>query len=391
MIETDPSWLSWCEVSQNALRANVGHIRQRLGSGVRLGIVVKGNAYGHGITACARVFSDCGVDWLIVNSLAEADTLRRAGIDAPIYVCGPILPSQVHMVIETRARVMVADNVLLPAIAMKAQAEGVDVLVHLKLETGTHRQGLCEPDLVRMARQIEHMEFVQLEGLTTHFADIEDTTDHTFAKAQSGALRHARDELRTLGINVPIVHAANSAATLIWPETHGDLVRVGISAYGLWPSRETYATALQRAAEPSGHFSLPELEPALSWRTHITHINLVPAGDYIGYGRTYRATYPMRLAVLPVGYHEGYRRGLSNSAHALVHGVRAPVRGRVCMNMCMVDVTHIPDTDVGDTATLLGAMGDETVSLEQLADWAGTINYEMVSTIHPDLPRLMVD
>lgn len=386
----DSSYPSWCEISASALRTNLEQLRGHLAEDTLLGVVVKSNAYGHGIGVSSQISVASGADWLIVNSISEAVIIRDAGITLPLYVCGPILPVQVPQILEVAARVVVSDREVLEAIIRAAGTARSPVKVHLKLETGTHRQGIPLSQLLPLAQRIGPLPYVVLEGLTTHYADIEDTTEHEFAMGQLKQLQNAEAELASIGIRIPIVHSANSAATLIWPETHGDLVRVGIAAYGLWPSRETYATALQRAAEPALGYVLPRLNPVLSWRTRIAHINQVPNGDYVGYGRTFRATYPMRMAVLPVGYFEGYRRALSNAAHVLIRGVRAPVRGRICMNMCMVDVTHIPDAKVNDVVTLVGSQGDETVSIEQLAEWAGTINYEMVTAIHPDQPRLLV-
>jgi alanine racemase len=390
MAEADGALSSWCEVDLQALRANVAGLRQRLTPGSRLGIVVKSNAYGHGLLPCARAFLDAGADWLIVNAVHEADRLRQAGVEAPIYVCAVVPPAQAEWVARVRARVLLCDREGAMALALAGRQSGQQLNVHIKLETGTHRQGVPLAEALELARLVQRLDGVVLEGLTTHYADIEDTTDHTFAQRQLRLLDEARRAFAAHGIEVPIVHSANSAATLLWPETHGSLVRVGLAAYGMWPSRETYATALQRRASGQDHW-LPELRPVLSWRTRLVQVKAVPSGAYIGYGRTFRATYPMRIGVLPVGYYEGYDRRLSNVAHVLLGGVRAPVRGRICMNMAMVDVTHIPEARVGAVATLLGRDGDEVVSADQWAAWTGSINYEVVARIHPELPRLMRD
>jgi alanine racemase len=261
------------------------------------------------------------------------------------------------------------------------------VRVHLKLETGTHRQGLDLTAALALGRAVQRLEGLELEGHTTHYADIEDTTDHRFAQGQLECLARACRAFAEQGLVVPMVHSANSAAAILYPETHGHLVRVGIAAYGLWPSRETYATALQRRADQGEEGRVPLLQPALAWRARVVQVKEVPAGAYVGYGRTFRATHPVRVAVLPVGYYEGYDRRLSNVAHVLLHGVRAPVRGRVCMNMTMVDVTHVAAARAGSVATLLGADGDEVVSADLLASWMGSISYEVVSRIHPSVLR----
>lgn len=387
---------SWCEVDAGALRANVQIFRKRLSPGSRLGVVVKSNAYGHGLEISARTILDAGADWLIVNFVEEAAALRAAGIEAPVYICGNVSAAQARAAVEADARVVCYDPAVARAMAAAARALGRTARLHIKVETGNYRQGLPVAEALALGTLIDDLEGAIVEGLTTHYADIEDTTDHTFAREQLATFSEARAAFRRAGIDPPVAHSANSAAAILWPETHGDLVRVGISGYGLWPSQETYATMLQQyATQPAGSF-VPELRPALSWRTRVVQVKDVPRGAYIGYGRTFRATYPMRIAILPLGYHEGYDRRLSNLAHVLIHGVRAPVRGRVCMNMTMVDVTHIDEAvagapvQAGDVATLLGRDGEEAVSAEQLAGWMGTINYEVVSRIHPGLPRYLV-
>jgi alanine racemase len=202
-------------------------------------------------------------------------------------------------------------------------------------------------------------------------------------------LQEAERAFRQAGHELSIVQSANSAATILWSQTHASLVRVGIAAYGLWPSKETYAKVLQTFADQGEGF-IPNLQPALSWRSRIVQVKPVPTGGYVGYGRTFRAACPIQIAVLPVGYHEGYDRRLSNLGYVLIHGKRAPICGRICMNMMMVDVTHIPQAKVGTVVTLLGSDGEERISAEQLAGWMGTINYEVVARIHPSQPRYLL-
>ncbi len=321
--------------------------------------------------------------------------MRAAGIDAPLYVCGPVLPGQASALVAADARVVVYDLAQVEALAAAGRAGGRPIRLHVKVETGNHRQGLPAGEAVALGERIVDTDGVLLEGLATHYADIEDTTDHRFARGQLAAFHDAAACFAERGIAPPIRHCANSAATILWPQTHADLVRVGIAAYGLWPSTETYATALQMHAQAvaggrDDEAFLPVLTPALTWRARIAQVKTVPRGAYVGYGRTFRTTSAMETAVLPVGYHEGFDRRLSNLAHVLVGGVRAPVRGRVCMNMTMVDVTDAPAAAPTVAATLLGTDGSERVSAEQLASWMGTINYEVVSRIHPSLPRVPV-
>jgi len=358
-----------------------------MAAGTVLGIVVKSDAYGHGLTLSAREFLRAGADWLIVNSAVEAESLRATEKEVPIYICAQVAPFEAEKVVRADARVALCDADTARALAALARAWGRTVRCHIKVETGTHRQGVAPGDVLDLVRLVASLEGLELEGLTTHFADIEDTTDHTFAQRQLTTLEAVEREVCSAGFDVAMVHAANSAAALLWPETHGGLVRVGIAAYGLWPSSETYATALERRTAGE---ALPILYPALSWKARIAQVKHVPEGAYIGYGRTFRATHPMCIGIVPVGYFEGYDRRLSNVGHVLVNGVRAPVRGRVCMNMFMIDLTHIPTVVPGQVVTLMGAEGDEEVGAEQWAAWMGSIAYEAISRIHPQQPRLLL-
>lgn len=374
--------LNWVELDAAALENNVREFRRRIPEPTRLGAVVKSNAYGHGMLEAAAIARRAGVDWLCVNGVEEGVRLRDAGHDAPILVMGYVALSDLEPVVALDLRPVVYNLETVDRLEALAAAAGRKVRVHVKVETGTNRQGVPERDVPRFVETLRAAPSLRLEGLSTHFADIEDTTDHGFAETQIAAFGRIVETMRSLGES-PLRHSACSAAALLFNRTHLDLARIGISLYGIWPSKETYVSCLER-----GKPSL-DLRPALTWKTRIAQIKEVREGEFVGYGRTWRATRTTRIAVLPVGYHEGYDRGLSGIAHVLVRGRRAPVRGRVCMNMTMVDVTDVPEAGLEDEVVLLGPQGDERVSAEQLAQWCGTIPYEIVSRIHPSLPRLV--
>ena len=377
--------LNWVELDAAALRWNLGQFRPRLEPEARLGAVVKANAYGHGMVQVAEIALASGADWLCVNNVGEAVELRRAGHDAPILVMGYIPLDALGEVVEHGLRPVVYNRETLERLAELTGGRNANVAIHLKVETGTHRQGIAEADVPELAGLVRRSEGLTLEGVTTHFANIEDSTDHAFAECQIAAFSRIEAGLRAAGIEVPMRHTACSAATLLFTRTHMDLVRIGISLYGLWPSRETYVSCLDR-----GRPAL-DLRPVMTWKTRVAQVKTVPEGGYVGYGCTYRATRESRIAVLPVGYFEGYGRSLSGVGHVLIRGRRAPVRGRVCMNMCMVDVTDIPGAALEDEVVLLGRQGDERVSAEQIAAWCATISYEVVSRVHPGLPRVVVN
>lgn len=376
--------LNWCEVSRSALASNVAEFRRLVGPSCRLGVVVKANAYGHGLVLASRIFVAAGADVLCVNDLWEAERLRGAGIEAPIVVLGWVPPAHAPDAAALGATVVVYDREVLDALDAAGRAAGRPIDVHLKVETGTNRQGLKLDDVRALAARARNLSGVRVCGLSTHFADVEDTTDHSFAKSQLARFREAADALAADGVRLTERNLGNSAATILWPEAHMDMVRVGISAYGMWPSKETFVSAALT------HRDRVVLRPALTWKTVVAQVKVVPAGEYVGYGRTFRATHDTRIAVLPVGYYDGYDRRLTG-AHVLVHGRRAQVRGRVCMNMVMADVSDVPEVAPGDEVVLMGAFGDEAVTAEQFAGWAGTINYEVTTRIAESVPRVEVD
>ncbi|HEX5043978.1 MAG TPA: alanine racemase [Candidatus Polarisedimenticolaceae bacterium] len=376
--------LNWVEISAPAIRNNVAEFRRRLGEKVKLGAVVKSNAYGHGMLEVAAMATASGADWLCVNQVDEGVALRQAGHETPILVMGYVELGRLDDVVQHGLRPVVYNGETVERLEALAAQAGRQVRVHVKVETGTYRQGVLERDLPAFAERIHGSPHLVLEGMTTHFANIEDTTDHSMAEAQVAAFERAQEALAGPAGPVPVRHAACSAAALLFTRTHLELARIGISMYGLWPSKETYVSLLER-----GKPAL-DLQPVLTWKTRVAQVKDVPEGAYVGYGCTWRAGRDSRIAVLPVGYFEGYDRGLSGLAHVLVRGRRAPLRGRVCMNMCMVEVTDIPGVGVEDEVVLLGHQGEERIPAEQVAAWCGTISYEVVSRIHPGLPRLVV-
>jgi len=376
--------LNWVEIEAAALTGNIAEFKRRLGSGPLFGAVVKSNAYGHGMIDVARLAAGAGADWLCVNNVHEGAALRDAGLTRPILVMGYVELSELGDVVERGLQPVVYNLETLERLDTIAAGRGTTVGVHVKIETGTHRQGVLERDVPGFVERIRAARGLTLAGVTSHFANIEDTTNHEFAESQFAAFSRISEAIAGSHERPFLRHSACSAAVLLFNRTHLDLARVGISMYGLWPSKETYVSCLER-----GKPSL-ELAPVLSWKTRIAQVKIVPEGGYVGYGCAWRATRPTAIAVLPVGYYEGYDRELSGLAHVLVRGKRAPVRGRICMNMCMVDVTDIPGAKLEDEVVLLGRQGDERITAEQLAAWAGTISYEIVARIHPSLPRLVI-
>jgi alanine racemase len=262
----------------------------------------------------------------------------------------------------------------------------VSLPVHLKVDTGTHRQGVSVGELPTVCR-VAAREGLEVVGVATHFANIEDTLDHGFAGTQRDLFERALAVVRhELGAVPPWVHASCSAAALLFRECDYSLVRVGISAYGHWPSRETQLSwVLQHGRDGV------RLKPVLTWKSLVGQLQHVAQGETVGYGRTWTALRPTRLAVLPLGYADGYPRSLGNRARVLVRGVPAPVVGRVCMNIVMVDVSDIPEVGVGEEVVLIGQQGEATITAEELAGLSGTINYELLARLSPSIPRVVVE
>lgn len=372
------------EISRRALAHNIREFRRLIGPRRKFLAVVKANAYGHGLVEVAGMAAGEGVDWFGVNSVDEGAALRRAGVEAPILVLGYTPLASLEEAVAAGLRLTVYNKETVDRLAGLAARMRKTVRLHVKLETGTWRQGVAPRDLAAFVRGIRRRPGLVVEGLSSHFANIEDTTKHDYPRRQLETYRAACRALEAGGPRVPLKHMSCTAATILFPEPGFNLARVGIGLYGLWPSKETFLSCLLDKKAPLA------LEPVLSWKARIAQIKKVPAGADIGYGGTYRTTRPTALAVIPVGYFDGYDRGLSNAAHVLVKGRRAPVRGRVAMDFFMADVTDIPGLALEDEVTLLGADGRERITAEDLASLAGTISYEILARINPLVRRVIV-
>ncbi len=375
--------LQWIEVSARAYRHNLRAFRRLVGPAVQLMAVVKANAYGHGDRIITPLAVTEGADYLGVHSLAEYASIADLTAGRPVCLLGPTMAAQAAAVVAAGVEPTVSDLTVARALAREAGRRGVRVGIHVKVETGTHRQGILPEEIPDWCRLLGSSPGLRLQGLHTHFANIEDTTDHTYARSQLARLRAAARSFTELGQTPQLVHSACSAAAIVMQQTHGDLIRLGISGYGLWPSRETLlATLLDKAPGP-------ELMPVLTWKSRIAQVKDLAAGEYVGYGCSFRSTHPMRLAVLPVGYYDGYDRRLSGRGYVLLRGRRAPLVGRVCMNMCMIDITDIPGVQIGEVVIVLGQDGEETICADTLAGLCGTINYEIVARLGAHIPRVL--
>ena len=378
------TWLQWIEIGRASLEHNIQQFRHLIGDSRKMTVVVKSNAYGHGLLEVSRLAAEFDTDWLGVNSLEEARVLREGGIDLPVILLGYVPITGLRDAVANDLRLTVYNTETVEELVKITSKLKKDTFLHIKTETGVHRQGIKGEDLLPFVERIRKYPYLKIEGLSMHFANIEDTTDHSYAQCQLEKFIEYVDLLGENDINIPIKHVACSAAAILFPETFFDMVRVGIGIYGLWPSKETYLSCIQDEREPVN------IKPVLSWKTRVVQIKDVPEGAFIGYGCTYKTTRPTKLAVLPVGYYDGYDRHLSNVSYVLISGKRAPLRGRVAMNFITVDVTDISEARLEDEVVLLGTQGRERISAEHLASLCGTINYEIVTRINPKIPRIVV-
>ncbi len=375
---------SWVEINKKVLQHNIEQFQKLIGDKIKLVAIVKANAYGHGLVEVAKIAVSSRVNWLGVDSIDEALKLRKAGIDAPILILGYTLLSKLKEVIKYDLRQVVYNKETIVELVKQATKQKKKIKIHLKVETGTLRQGLRKEELLELARFIKKHSQIQIEGIYTHYANIEDTTDYGYAQLQLKRFKQAVDLLEKNGIKVPIKHTACSAAIILFPETYFNMVRLGISMYGLWSSKETFVSAREKNRQIN-------LEPVLTWKTRIVQIKNIKAGDPVGYGLTERVSRDSKIAVLPVGYWDGYDRKLSGIGNVLIKGKRCKLLGRVCMNMVVVDITDVVNVKLEDEVVILGKLGKEEITVEEIAQKIGTINYEVVTKINPLIPRIIVD
>ncbi|BAF58841.1 alanine racemase [Pelotomaculum thermopropionicum SI] len=367
----------WAEINLRAIAHNIREIRRVTEPGAKVMAVVKANAYGHGAEEVSQTALAGGAEWLGVARVAEGVSLRQAGIEAPVLVLGYTTPEQAADVIRHNLSQTVYTRNAALFLAEAAAREGKRARVHFKVDTGMGRIGwLAGPGAVREILELARLPQLEVEGIFTHFAAA-DAADKRYTLEQFQKFIEMIDELQKNGLEFPLRHAANSAAIMELPGTHLDMVRAGIILYGLYPSDEVDRRRI-------------DLRPAMSLKARVAHVKEVPAGFKVSYGCTYTTGRPGVIATLPLGYADGYSRLLSSKGEALIHGRRAPVVGRVCMDQVMVDVSGIPGVKAGDEAVLIGRQGGETISADEVAAKLGTINYEVTCMVSGRVPRVYI-
>jgi len=382
----DPQ-LIWAEIDLDAVGHNVREMRRATDSGSRLMVVVKANGYGHGAVEVAGRALENGADTLGVSRIEEGIELRDAGFDVPTLILGHTDPILADKLIAFDLTQTVFSLETAESLSSAAVLSGSKVKVHLKVDTGMGRLGLApngrqaslpgmekSEHTVSDAAAIAALSGLEVEGIYTHFANA-DRSDKTHAEDQLELFLKFLDELRLTGVQFPVRHAANSAATIDMPETHLDMVRAGIAIYGLYPSKEVNREHVR-------------LRPVMTLKTRIVQLRKVTEGFKISYGSTYETGKPTTIATLPIGYADGLNRRLSSRGQMLVAGCRAPIVGRVCMDLTMLDVGDLSRVGLMDEVTVFGRQGDAILHVDEMAERLDTINYEIVCALSPRVPRV---
>ncbi|MES0344072.1 MAG: alanine racemase [Anaerolineales bacterium] len=363
------NYSTWVEVDLGAIEENVRYFLQSTGR--QFMAVVKAEAYGHGAIQIAKTACKAGASWLGVARAGEALELRAAGIGEPIFLLGSTPPARMDALITADVSLTFWSEAQLADISRAAEKVGGRANVHLKIDTGMSRLGVKPEEATRLAQEAGRIPSVHLEGVFTHFAKA-DESDPASTDSQLRIFSEIVTSWESSGLRPPLVHCANSAAALRRPEAWYDLVRVGIAMYGLHPSSVCRLPGVVR--------------PALTWKSHLSQIKVLPPGRGISYGHIYTTTSEERIGTVPVGYADGFRRVEGNEV--LIGGKRVPVVGRVTMDQIMVQLDTLPNAQQGDEVVIIGSQEGERISAEDVADRWGTINYEVTSGILKRVPRL---
>lgn len=366
----------YAKIDMDAAAYNMEQMKKRIGGGARLIAVVKTDAYGHGAVPLAEVFEKLDYVWgYAVASLDEGMILRKHGIKKPILVLGCVFPDQYDDMVRNDIRAAVYMEEMALGMAEAARKAGKKAYIHIKTDTGMGRIGFpVSEESADIIERISKLEDIKIEGMFTYFAKA-DETDKTYTYDQHRKFMWMKEQMEKRGVEIPYYDCDNSAGIIDFPDMKHDLARAGISTYGMYPSEEVNQNAV-------------DLKPVLSLVSHVIFVKTVKPGTSISYGGTFVAPEKMRVATIPVGYGDGYPRSLSNKGTVLIHGKRARILGRVCMDQFMVDVTDIPDVKFMDRAVLIGEDQGDRITVEELAGLSGRFNYEFVCCLGKRIPRV---
>ena len=374
---------TWVEISGDRLKHNIQSIRSLLEPGVDVCAVVKANAYGHDLDTIVRLCSVEGIRQFAVDSIDEALAVQERTQEAVIFILGYTVPERLEEAVAKGFIINVYGKSTLDLLCDIARRQQTRARVNLKLETGTQRQGLIGSQLEEFLRVLTaENRTLELAGVSSHFANAEQASDPSFTEKQQERFLRMLHVIKQAGFTPTYVHTACSAAAILYPQTQYNMVRIGISLYGLW-SDDSVRLKNRASAHPI------DLRPIMRVASRVAQVKDVGPHQPIGYGCRFIAPHAMRIAVIPFGYYDGYQRGFSPKAEVLIHGQRCKVVGSICMNMLMVDVSQLPSVKSDDLVTLLGQNGMHRITAEDWAEWGSTINYEAVTHISSHLPRIV--
>lgn len=364
---------TFCLIDLDALRWNFRQVRKLVAERVKILSVVKASAYGHGACEVARALAEEKSDAFGVATLEEGIELREGGIQSPILILAGVYGDQFDALHRYGLTAVGCDLEVLRRLEALARRRGVTVKFHLKVDSGMGRIGLPASAVDSWLPELNKLEVLHFEGLFSHFSQAE-SVEGDYTQRQYNRFRYVVERLRSGGYDPPLIHLANSAAVITLPSSHFTMVRPGLMLYGVYPSPAMVAQVA--------------LKPVLSWWTRVLHLKKVPRGTSISYGQTFVTQRESLIGTLPVGYADGYHRLLSNQGAVLVRGKRAPIVGRICMDLTMIDVTDIRGVRQGDEVALLGTQGKEAILADEIAGWADTISYEILTSISSRVPRI---
>ncbi|MFZ2621306.1 MAG: alanine racemase [Minisyncoccia bacterium] len=371
---------TWIEIDQGAIKNNYSVFRKLIGQRLLMG-VVKSNAYGHDLVTFSKALNRLGVDYFGVDSIVEGNALRRSGIKKPVLVLGYTLPERILEAVKGGISITIADFDSLEAVmrlSKKIVKQSEKLKIHIKIDTGMHRQGFFLEDIPRLLEALKSINNIKIEGIYTHFSSAKDPVRPKETLKQIYIFKKVIDQFKKSEYKDLIKHSNASSGTLIFPHSNFDMVRIGIGLCGLWPSKETEKNYKNKIT----------LKPVLSWKTIVSQIKNLPKGSRVGYDLTENVKKQTRIAILPIGYWHGFPRALSSRGFVLINGKKAKVIGRVSMDMIAVNVSGIKGVKVGDEVVLIGKSGESVLPVETMAELSDSTSYEIITRLNPLIKRI---
>ena len=365
--------VKWIEIDLDAVRHNFRSIRKKVGNGIKILAIVKADAYGHGAVEISKILSENGVDLLGIADPEEGIELRENNINTPILLLNPILPEQTEEVLKHSLGITVHNLDAAKKLSEIAKKSHCSARIHVEVDTGMGGTGVHPDKALSLIKLLSQIENLTIEGIFTHFHSC-DEEDKSFTHEQTKIFKKTLKQLEEEKIHIPLIHAANSAAILDLPDSYFNMVRPGLILYGIFPSDYVSRSI--------------DLKPVMSLKTRIINLKRLDAGSTVSYGKTFKISKPTDVATIPVGYKDGFSRHLSNLGKVLVNGKQASIIGRVCMDRCFIDVTNVPNVNIGSEAVLYGKQKNETISIESSARLIDTIPYEIVCNIGRKVPKI---